>query len=73
MLKGTIALGIAGTIIAMQLQLYDTVMGQVKHIESIMDWGVQAAANYGSVTNVSPNNKVSFQLMKINKVILGDC
>lgn len=49
MIKGTIALSIAGTIIALQLQLFDTVMAQVNEIESMMDWGVQTATTYGSV------------------------
>ena len=48
MIKETIALSIASTIIALQLQLFDTVMGQVEQIESIMDWGVHTATNYGT-------------------------
>ncbi len=47
MIKGTIALGITGTVVALQLQLFETVMGQVNRIQGIMDWGVQTATNYG--------------------------
>jgi len=55
MLKGSVGIfgvAIAGTVISLQLRLFETVLGQVHQIQSVMDWGVQTATTYGSTMGI---------------------